>query len=81
MRMTAGRREAYAFQATPVRDAFVSFGSLAFAAGSVPGGVASAIRTPEDLAAWPMFTTRPAAGSTWRAGPSEVRGLRAQPAP
>ena len=55
-RWTSG---AYAFQATPVRDAFVSFGSVAFAAGSVLGGVGSAIRTPEDLAAWPMFTDPP----------------------
>jgi alpha-glucoside transport system substrate-binding protein len=49
----------YAFQATPVRDAFLTFGSVAFAAGSVRGGASSAIRTPEDLAAWPMFTEPP----------------------
>ena len=49
----------YAFRATSVRDAFVAFGSIAFADGNVRGGVGSAMRTPDDLAAWPMVTDPP----------------------
>jgi DNA-binding SARP family transcriptional activator/ABC-type glycerol-3-phosphate transport system substrate-binding protein len=42
-----------------VKGAFDELGNLAFADGSVLGGVASAAQTPEDLAAWPMFVDPP----------------------
>jgi DNA-binding SARP family transcriptional activator len=47
------------FGAPAVRSAFSEFGSLAFRDGFVLGGVASALRTPRDLAAWPMFLDAP----------------------
>ncbi len=47
------------FAAPAVRGAFSEFGSLAFRDRFVLGGVASAIRTPQDIAAWPMFLDPP----------------------
>ena len=69
----------WGFTPYSVRAAFFEFGSLAFRDGFVLGGVASAIVTPQDLAAWPMFVDPPAcwlhlAGGTdrlsWPAGGS-----------
>ena len=48
------------FGAPAVRGAFSDFGSLAFRDRFVLGGVASALRTPHDVAAWPMFLDPPA---------------------
>ena len=79
-RWTSG---AYAFRANAVRDAFATFGSVAFEADSVLGGVSSAIRTPEDLAAWPMFTEPPgcwlhlAGGTVRRSWPAGAEGALA----
>jgi alpha-glucoside transport system substrate-binding protein len=42
-----------------VRSAFQELGNLAFGDGYVLGGVASALRTPEAIAAWPMFVDPP----------------------
>jgi alpha-glucoside transport system substrate-binding protein len=39
--------------------AFEAFGGLAFRDGYVLGGVASATRTPQRIAAWPMFADPP----------------------
>ncbi len=74
--LAAGRES---FTGDPVRSAFQELGCLAFRDGYVLGGVASALRTPEAIAAWPMFVDPPGcwlhlAGGTdrvaWPAGES-----------
>jgi len=47
------------FRAAPVRQAFVDLGVIAFGDGRILGGVGAAMRTPGDLASWPMFTDPP----------------------
>ena len=47
------------FQNRAVRSAFVELGHLGFEDGYVLGGLASAVRTPQDLASWPMFVDPP----------------------
>ncbi len=54
--LAAGRES---FTGDPVRSAFLALGNLAFRDGYVLGGVASALRTPEAIAAWPMFVDPP----------------------
>jgi len=71
------------FVADSVRSAFEAFGRLAFRDGYVFGGLGSAIRTPQEIAAWPMFVDPPgcwlhfAAGTdrlSWPAGSSTTLG-------
>jgi alpha-glucoside transport system substrate-binding protein len=47
------------FTAHPIRSAFQELGNLAFRDGYVLNGVAAALHTPEELAAWPMFVDPP----------------------
>jgi alpha-glucoside transport system substrate-binding protein len=47
------------FDTSTVRSAFQALGNLAFRDGYVLGGMASALRTPEAIAAWPMFVDPP----------------------
>jgi alpha-glucoside transport system substrate-binding protein len=42
-----------------VRSAFSDLGDVALTSGNLPGGLASALRTPVRIAAWPMFTDPP----------------------
>ncbi len=72
----AGQRP---FIEDPTRGAFQELGNLAFRDGYVLNGAAAALRTPEELAAWPMFVDPPgcwlhlAGGTarlTWPAGGS-----------
>jgi len=84
-RWAAGRA---LFVDSAARRAFVELGRLAFGDRNVLGGVASALRTPQALAAWPMFVDPPGcwlhlAGGTdrlsWPAGRSAT--LAAFPLP
>ena len=54
-----GPRATATFLAQLVRTAFDRFGRLAFGDGNVLGGVASALHTPPDIAALPMFVDPP----------------------
>ena len=74
--------------AASVRSAFETFGDLAFGDGDVLGGVASAIRTPQDISGWPMLLDPPgcwlhlaggADRTSWPAG--DVAELAAFPFP
>jgi len=77
----AWTRGSYSFRSQIVRDAFAELGKLASQEDHVIGGIASAVRTPQDIAAWPMFDDPPgcwlhlAGGTvrgTWPAGSSGV---------
>jgi DNA-binding SARP family transcriptional activator/ABC-type glycerol-3-phosphate transport system substrate-binding protein len=65
------------FDTDAVRAAFRRFDDLALSSGAVFGGLASAERTPQDLAAWPMFSDPPgcwlhlAGGTTRQAWPED----------
>lgn len=48
-----------ASSSSSVQYAFGELGDVAFTNGSLLGGVASAVNTPEEIAAWPMFVDPP----------------------
>jgi len=47
------------FSDPAVQGAFVELGEVAFTDGHLFGGLGSALRTPQHLASWPMFTDPP----------------------